>query len=129
MQFIYTPIVHTIPGAVNHKFQLPALLILVGTVDLATAIRRLEDRVADHGVAISVYKVSADGRDLFVVHNAVEQMCDLVHKGMFPADHMPLRPPVFPPGVIGLGNEHVAEALGLFWFVANPVDLELVEPL
>ena len=34
-----------------------------------------------------------------------------MHEGVLPADHVPLRPPVLPEGVVGLGHEHGAEAL------------------
>ena len=50
-----------------------------------------------------------------------------MHKGMFPADHVPLGPPVLPPGVGRLRYKHIAETLGLRRFVAYPEDLQLVQ--
>ena len=33
-----------------------------------------------------------------------QQMGDFVDKAVFPADHVPLRPPILPPGMIGFAN-------------------------
>lgn len=89
----------------------------------------LEDGVADNGRFIAICKGCAVGGHVFVVGNAVEQVGDLVDKGVFPADHVSLGPPIFPPGMVGFADQDVVEALGFFGLFANPEDVEFVEAL
>src|SRR5260370_7002364 len=68
----------------------------------------------------------ADG---LVLGDAREQVMELVHRRVLPADHVPVRPPPLPEGMVRLGHQHVAEplapALGLR---PDQVHLELVHP-
>ena len=52
-----------------------------------------------------------------------------MHKGMFPADHVPLWPPIFPPGMIAFGDQHIVEALGFLGLLADPEDFQFVHAL
>src|SRR4051794_27119678 len=82
-----------------------------------------EDGVADFGGAVAVCEGGAVGVDVVVPGDGVEEGADFVDEGVFPAEHVSLRPPPVPEGVLGLGDEDGAEAL-----VAVAV-LELVEAL
>ena len=63
-----------------------------------------------------------------VVDNAVQEMVDLMDESVLPADDMPVRPPVLPPGVMSFCDQHVVEALGFFGFLIHPEDLQLIHP-
>src|SRR6478735_2567249 len=89
-----------------------------------------QHRVADLRGAVAVLEGRAVRPDLRVLADRREEVVDLVDERVLPADHVPLRPPVLPEGMVGLGHEHGAEALGeLAGRGVAVVDLELVQAL
>ena len=60
------------------------------------------------------------GSNFLIVHNAVQEVIDLVDEGMLPANDMPMRPPILPPGVVSFRDQDIVEALGLFRFFIDP---------
>src|SRR5260221_83837 len=58
-----------------------------------------------------------------VVDDCVEQMGDLVHKRVLPANNVTLRPPVRPERMIGFGHEHIGEPPRFPGRGVFPVDL------
>src|SRR4051812_7943275 len=96
----------------------------------ARAVGRAQHRVADLGSAVAVLERRAVRGDVGVVADRTQEVVDLVDERVLPADHVPLRPPVLPEGMVGLGDEHRAEALReLSGRRVRVVDLELVEAL
>ena len=99
---------------------------LVFTVNLTTVSGRLQNCVADNRTAVTVFKVSPNRRYILVIDDAVEQMGDLMDKGVLPANHMPLWPPIFPPRVERFRDKHILEPLGLLGLFADPEDFHFV---
>ena len=64
--------------------------------------------------------------DWLVVGDGVEQVGDFVHEGVLPTDDVTLRPPVLPPGVVGLGNKYLVPTFGFFDIFAHPEHFQLV---
>jgi len=60
--------------------------------------------------------------NFLVVNDAVQEVIDLVDESMLPANDMPPRPPVFPPGVVFFSDQDIVEALSLFGFLIYPED-------
>jgi hypothetical protein len=84
--------------------------------------------VAHLGGAVAVLERGAVGGDVGVVADGGEQVVQLVDEGVLPADDVAVGPPVLPEGVVGLGDEHGAEALrGGAGAGVGVVDLQLVE--
>ena len=71
---------------------------------------RAQHRVAHLGGAVAVLERGAVRRDVAVVADRRQQVVQLVHERVLPADRVPLRPPVLPERVVGLGDQHRAEA-------------------
>ena len=90
---------------------------------------RFKNGIAYHSRTIPILKCGSPGSDIVILNDAVQQVCNLMNKEMFPSDDMTVRPPVFPPGVIGFGNKYIMESLGLLGFFFNPKDLQLIHPL
>ena len=82
-----------------------------GTVSRAPDSRRAHDRVAHLGGAVAVLERGAVRGDVAVVADRGQQVVELVHEGVLPADDVARRPPVLPERVVGLGDEHGPEAL------------------
>src|SRR5918992_2669278 len=88
-----------------------------------TPLRGPEHRVAHLGGAVAVLERRAVRRNVAVVPDGGHEVVQLVDEGVLPADDVPVGPPVLPERVVGLGDEHRAEAL-------RPLRvLQLVEPL
>src|SRR5919197_3708405 len=89
-----------------------------------------QDRVAHLGRAGAVLERGAVGRDVGVVADRGQQVVDLVHERVLPADDVAGRPPVRPERMVGLGDQHRAKALRRRARRRSlEVDLELVEAL
>ena len=88
----------------------------------------LQDGVADDRRPVAVFEGGAERRHVAVVGDGVQQVRDLVHEGVLPADHVPRRPPVLDERMLGLGDQHLGPTLGLGAAVA-PIEVELVETL
>src|SRR5215212_1220706 len=54
-------------------------------------------------------------------------MVDFMDERMLPADNVPLRPPILPPGMIRLADENIGETLCFARLTAFPVDFQFVE--
>src|SRR5207248_5816230 len=93
---------------------------LVFYVHGAARRRGVKDRVTDHGGAIAILERRAVGSDLAIVDNRIQQVIDLVDEGMFPADDMSLGPPVLPPRVKRLADQHIGKALRFAWAAVLP---------
>ena len=101
------------------------------TVSRAPGLGGAQHRVADLGGAVAVLERRAVRRDVGVVADRRQEVVDLVHERVLPADHVALRPPVLPERMVGLGHEHGAEAgvaLGVLQLV-EPLEVERSEPL
>src|SRR5918999_3303332 len=88
-----------------------------------TPLRRPEHCVAHLGGAVAVLERRAVRGHVAVVPDGGEEVVQLVHEGVLPPDHVAVRPPVLPERVVGLADEHRAEALGALR------ELQLVEAL
>ena len=63
-----------------------------------------------------------------VIDNRAEKVMEFVDEAVFPADDMPMRPPVFPVGMMGFSNKHIMEALGCIWLFTLPEDVQFIQP-
>src|ERR1700694_5789661 len=95
-----------------------------------TSLRRPEDRVAYLRSAIAVLERRSMGSDLLVLRDAIDEVMQLVDHGVLPTEHVAVRPPPQPEGVVGLLNEHSSDPLRVSsWTQAGQVNLQLVQPL
>jgi len=60
--------------------------------------------------ALSFQSVGEIGMDSFASDNGIYKVGDGVHEGMFVADDVARRPPVFDVGMAGFGNNNVAKS-------------------
>src|SRR5215218_8782260 len=72
---------------------------------------RARDRVAHLCGPVAVLEVPAVRPDAAAVADGGQEVVQLVHERVLPADDVAGRPPVLQEGVIRLGHEHGAEAL------------------
>src|ERR1043166_2390504 len=100
---------------------------LILDIDVFPVGGALQDRVANDRAAVAVLEGRAERRHVLVVHDAVQEMVDLVDHRVLPPDDVPVRPPVRDERVVALGDHRLVEALGLLGLLAHPEDLELVE--
>src|SRR6266566_4081383 len=82
---------------------------LVLDLDTPALLCGLQDCITDDGVAIAILECRTIWCYFLVVDDCVEQMGDLVHKRVLPANNVTLRPPVRPERMIGFGHEHIGE--------------------
>src|SRR5918999_2700217 len=75
-------------------------------------LRGPEHRVADLGGAVAVLERGTVRGHVAVVPDRGQEVVQLVHEGVLPADHVAVRPPVLPERMVGLGDQHRPEALG-----------------
>ena len=78
--------------------------VLILDIDVSFGISRFNDSIADHCSAVAILKCGAVRANFFIVHNAIQEMIDLMDEGVLPANDMPVRPPVLPPGMVTLGH-------------------------
>src|SRR6476620_8502544 len=97
----------------------------VGELLAPAALARADDRVADLGCAVAVLERGAVGGDVRVVGDRPEQMVELVHERVAPADDVARRPPELPERMVGLGDEDPREPARA---AAVAEHLELVQP-
>src|SRR5207248_2778774 len=93
----------------------------------AAALRRADDRVADLGGAVAVLEGGAVRRNLVLSRDRPEEVVQLVHERVAPADDVPRRPPPLPERMVRLRDEHVLEAAGAVALELE--DLQLVQAL
>src|SRR5262245_57885073 len=98
----------------------------VGELLALAALPRADDRVADLCRPIAVLEGGAVRRDVGIVGDRPEQVVELVHERVAPADDVAGRPPELPERMVGLGDQHGGEPARA---TAVPEHLELVEPL
>src|SRR5579862_5199976 len=67
---------------------------LVLEVDVTPRVRGLQDRVADHRAAVAVLERRPERGHVLLVHDAVEQVVDLVDHRVLPPDDVAVGPPV-----------------------------------
>lgn len=80
----------------------------------------MQDGIADGGVDVTIAEGGSDGIHGFVVDDAVEQVGEFVDEGVFPANDVTGRPPIFQPRVLRLGDENVGKPLRSVGFAAHP---------
>src|SRR5215212_1648118 len=85
------------------------------------------DCVADLRSAVAVLEGRTVRRDVGVVRDRTEEVMQLVHERFAPADDVPWRPPMLPPRMLHLGDEHRLEATCPVAVVAE--HLQLVQAL
>src|SRR6266540_5049909 len=72
----------------------------------ATALGRPDDRVANLGGAVPVLERRSVGSDVVVVGDRAQEVMDLVHERVLPADDVARRPPPLPAAA---EMEHLAD--------------------
>src|SRR6185436_8568955 len=102
---------------------------LILDIDVFPGLGALQDRVADHRAAVAVLERRAVRRHVLLVHDAVEQVVDLVDHRVLPPDDVTVGPPVRHEGVVAFADDDLVEALGLLRLLADPEDIELVQVL
>src|SRR5215207_5341809 len=101
-----SPFVSSVP--ISRTVGTPSAPVAHGLV--GALLGRPQHRVADLRRAVAVLQRRPVRRDVGVVPDRREQVVQLVHERVLPADHVPLRPPMLPERVVGLGHEHGEEA-------------------
>src|SRR3954451_5591764 len=91
--------------------------------DPLAALAAAHDCVADLSRSVTVLERRAVRCDLAVVCDCSGEVVQLVHERLAPADDVSRRPPVLPPGMVRLRDEHGLEAACAIAVV--PEDLEL----
>ena len=99
----------------------------INDVNLTFGCSRLQDGVADYGRFIPILKICTDWRYCLVVDDAVKHVGDFVNKRVLPANDVTLWPPVFPPGMMWLGNEYIVETLGRVWCIVHPIHFQFAQ--
>ena len=100
---------------------------IVLDIDSSAALGRFQNRIADDGIAVTIDEGGAIGRDLIVIDDRLEEVMEFVNEAMFPADDMPLRPPVFPIGMVRLRHQNIVESLRRIRALALPKHIQFVE--
>src|SRR6185295_1256334 len=108
---------------------IPISSSLILDIDVFPVGGALQDRVADHRAAVAVLERRAVRRHVLLVHDAVEQVVDLVDHRVLPPDDVTVGPPVRHEGVVAFADDDLVEALGLLRLLADPEDIELVQVL
>src|SRR5437899_7881121 len=83
----------------------------VGDRLVAARLGGPEHRVADLRGAVTVLEGRSVWPDVGVARDRIEHVMDLVHERVLPPDHVAVRPPPAPEGVVCFRDEDRAEAL------------------
>src|SRR3981081_814088 len=95
---------------------------------LAGAARRGSgDRLADLGGAVTVLEVGTVGANRTAVADRAQQVVELMHEGVLPAEYVARRPPVLHERMVAFGHDRGTEALRPFsGSCRGQVDAQLV---
>src|SRR5688500_2094382 len=101
-------------------------LPLVFNVHLPFQPGRFQNGVADDSVFIAIQEIRAVWGNAFVIDDGVKQVVNFMNKSVFPADDVPVRPPVRPEGVVAFADQYAMEALRFFWLLTYPEHFHLI---